>query len=465
MQAWDALKRPIWMFDPVALRGVYANAAALDLWGSDNLDALLARDFSQVSPAVLARIERLARETANGETLSEHWTFYPHGRPMTVSAVISTHWLDDGTPVLLFEASPIEGESDERRAVEALRHTSTLITLFDSEGRPIFSNPAAFAAYGSTTYPFEARFAEPERAQPMMAAALAGQPTADICEIITREGVRWHHLDIRPVTDPVTGHLGVMLNESDVTERVEAEQARAAAEQKTAMAEARQKFLTDMSHELRTPLNAVIGFSDLLSKAGLARENADHAARINGAGRRLLSVVNDMIDLSSDDAPLPAALLADDGAAEPAAPATQDASGALRVLYVDDHDNNRALVVAVMTANGIVCGTADDGAQGVDAARHGDWDVILMDIQMPIMDGVAATRAIRALPGPVGRTPILALTANTLPEQLVEYEQAGMDDCIAKPMNIVDLVTRVTAWGGSDWRNFDPAAAVVAAVA
>lgn len=50
MQAWDVLKRPIWMFDPVALRGVYANAAALDLWGSDNLDALLARDFSNVSP-------------------------------------------------------------------------------------------------------------------------------------------------------------------------------------------------------------------------------------------------------------------------------------------------------------------------------------------------------------------------------------------------------------------------------
>ncbi|RZJ88368.1 MAG: diguanylate cyclase, partial [Brevundimonas sp.] len=54
MQAWDALRRPIWMFDPSAMRGVYANAAALDLWGSDSLDALLARDFSQMSPAVLA---------------------------------------------------------------------------------------------------------------------------------------------------------------------------------------------------------------------------------------------------------------------------------------------------------------------------------------------------------------------------------------------------------------------------
>ena len=462
MQAWDALKRPIWMFDPVALRGVYANAAALDLWGSDNLDALLARDFSNVSPAVLARTERLARETANGETLTEDWTFYPHGRPLTVSAVISTYRLTDGTPVLLFEAAPITVENEERRAVEALRHTSTLITLFDSEARPIFSNPSAFAAYGSTAHPFEARFAEPERAQPMLAAALSGSAISDVCEIITREGVRWHHLDVRPVTDPVTGHLGVLLNEIDVTERVEAEQARVAAEQKTSMAEARQKFLTDMSHELRTPLNAVIGFSDLLSKAGLPDEQADQAARINGAGQRLLSVVNDMIDLSADNV---VPLAPSDTPAEPAPPVNEDTQ-AVRVLYVDDHDSNRALVMAVLTAQGIACATANDGEQGVEAARTGEWDVILMDIQMPVMDGVEATRAIRALPGVVGRTPILALTANTLPEQLTQYEQAGMDDCIAKPMNIVDLVMRVTAWGASDWRTFDPrledaAAAVV----
>lgn len=466
MQAWDALRRPIWMFDPAAMRGVYANAAALVLWGADSLSELLARDFSQVSPAVRARTERLARETAHGQTVSEDWTFYPNGQPLTVAAVISTHRLDDGTPVLLFEAAPIAVESQERRAVEALRHTSTLITLFDGDGAPLFSNPAAFAAYGSTTHAFEARFREPERAQPMLAAALDHRVIADVCEIVTRQGLRWHHLDVRPVIDPVTGQAGVMLTEIDVTERVEAEQARVAAEQKTAMAEARQKFLTDMSHELRTPLNAVIGFSDLLTKAGLAHDHDDQARRINDAGQRLLSVVNDMIDLSADDAPAilarpanedrpaPTVEIAEADAAAPDAP-----SQTLKVLYVDDHDSNRKLVMAVMSAQGIFCATADDGAQGVRAAQGGDWDVILMDIQMPVMDGVAATRAIRALPGLIGRTPILALTANTLPEQLVDYEQAGMDDCIAKPMNIVDLVTRVTAWGASGWRDFDPQAA------
>lgn len=80
----------------------------------------------------------------------------------------------------------------------------------------------------------------------MLATALSGSAISDVCEIITREGVRWHHLDIRPVTDPVTGHLGVMLNEIDVTDRVEAEQARVAAEQKTSMAEARRTIPTTL---------------------------------------------------------------------------------------------------------------------------------------------------------------------------------------------------------------------------
>jgi len=458
---WDALRRPIWLFDPVALRGVYANAAALELWGADGLDELLERDFSRLSPAVLARTERLARVTAYGEPVSEQWTFYPKGQPVTVEAVISTYRLDDGTPVLLFEAAPVEVESEERRAVEALRHTSTLITLFDAEGAPLFCNPAAFAAYGSTTHAFETRFAEPERAQPMLAAALGGKVSTEVCEIVTREGLRWHHLDVRRVTDPVTGQPGVLLNERDVTQRVEAEQARVAAEQKAAMAEARQNFLTEMSHELRTPLNTVIGFSDLLAASALDDEQAAHLGRINAAGQRLLSVVNEMIEMSSGDAisqpevdpdaVLPLPFLRDASTADAVeAPPAPDRP--LRVLYVDDHDNNRALVVAVLRAQGMDCATAEDGAQGLAAARDGDWDLILMDVQMPVMDGVAATRAIRALPGYRGAVPVIALTANTLPEQRAEYAAAGMDDCMAKPIDIAELLRLVLSWAAVDWR-------------
>ena len=113
--AWDRLRRPIWMFDPAASKGVYANTSALALWGSETLEALLARDFSDLSPAVKARTARLVQVTVGGETVSERWTFYPNGQPVTVKATISTFVLDDDRPVLLFEAAPIEvGHSTSR---------------------------------------------------------------------------------------------------------------------------------------------------------------------------------------------------------------------------------------------------------------------------------------------------------------------------------------------------------------
>ena len=106
----------------------------------------------------------------------------------------------------------------------------------------------------------------------------------------------------------------------------------------------------------------------------------------------------------------------------------------------------------MLATQAITCETAVDGAQGVDAAAAGDWDIILMDIQMPIMDGVAAARRIRGLEGQVAATPIIALTANTLDEQVRGYFEAGMDDCIAKPVDMIELLTKVARWGGSGWR-------------
>lgn len=474
MHAWDDLRRPIWLFDPASRRGVYANPAALELWEADSLEALQARGFGQLSPAAEARVQRLVRETAGGAAVCEQWTFYPNGHPVSVSAVISTYRLQDGTPVLLLEASPLVADGEQNRATEALRHTSTLISLFDTEGQPIFSNPAAFAAYGKSDG-FAARFADPDRAGPLLEAALEGRPVSDVCQVITREGLRWHQLDVRQTTDPATGQIAILLDEHDVTARIQAEQDRAAAEQKAAMAEARQAFLTDMSHELRTPLNTVIGFSDLLAATALDEGQAARVASINEAGQRLLSVVNGMIEHSAKDETAIQAPPASETpkVQRPAAPdseanatAPQGVAGRLggpRVLYVDDHDCNRALVVAVLEAQGIACSTAEDGAQGLDAARTGDWDLILMDIQMPVMDGVAATRAIRALPGHRGAVPIVALTANTLAEQKAEYAAAGMDGCMAKPINIVELTHMVLSWIGSDWRRTE--APLISAVA
>ena len=457
VRGWDRLRRPVWMFDPVSLRGVYANAAALTLWGADTLEELLARDFSNLSPAVKARTARLKAATAGGNEVDERWTFYPNGRPVTVQATISTFQMDDGRGVLLFEAAPLDVGAEERRAVEALRHTSTLITLLDEAGGILFSNPAAYAAYGPGEGALALRFVDPDRAAWFLAQARTGQTVSRLCEVETSAGRRWHDVNARLVSDPVTGASGVLLNEQDVTARVEAEGAKATAEQKTAMAEARQRFLTDMSHELRTPLNAVIGFSELLSGAGLAPAQGEQAKRIHQAGQRLLTVVNQMIDLSEQgDDPEPASPAAPDAdipvGLAPETASVPDGKPPLRVLCVDDNQTNRMLMTAMLVGQGMVCETADDGALGLAAAAAGDWDVVLMDIQMPVMDGVESARRIRALGGEAGAVPIIAVTANTLAEQVDSYAEAGMDDLVAKPVNMAELLGKVAHWGGCGWR-------------
>ena len=446
MTAWDRLRRPVWIFDAGTSRGVYANPAALILWGAPDLAELLSRDFSKLSPAVRTRTERLMSLTADGSEVEERWTFYPNGQPVTVTAAISTVELADGRAALLFEAAPIDVEPEERRAVEALRHSSGPVGLFEPDGRSLFGNPAAFATYGPDAA-FASRFVRPEEGEALLADAAREQATAAVFRMSTRHGERWHHLDCRPLHDPVTGALSILLNERDVTDRIEAEAARAAAEQKAAMSEARQRFLTEMSHELRTPLNAVLGFSDLLRAAPLADDQQAFVARIHAAGSRLSEVVEQMIqgpDIQPDSFSQPGSSV-QTGPVAPAPEATGEAWSPA-VLYVDDNESNRVLVTTLLATQGVRCETAEDGLQGLAAASQGGWDLILMDIQMPVMGGVECTRRIRALEARVGSVPIVALTANTLEDQLAEYAEAGMNDCIAKPVNAAELIHKVWAW-------------------
>ncbi len=448
--AWDKLRRPIWIFDPIALRGVYANPAALTLWGAATLGELLARDFTAISQAVKSRTDHLTKATADGNEVHERWTFYPNGRPVMVQATISAYDLAGGRPVLLFEASPVDAEPEERRALEALRHTSSLISLFDDSGVPLFANPAAFATYGRWDLPFESRFAAIENGQALVERALAGEAVTLLSEVVTLQGQRWHHLDARPGLDPVTGKTAVLLNERDVTDTVNAQTAQAAAEHKAAEAEARQAFLTEMSHELRTPLNAVLGFSELLSRSQLTPEQSDQADRIHAGGRGLLKVVNEMIRVSES------AELAVTHQASPTVTDPPASKGVPRVLYVDDSEPNRQLVMTVLRCQGFECETTNDGQQGLEAVKIGDWDLVLMDIQMPVMDGVAATRAIRSLQDFRSRIPIVAVTANTLAAQLEVYRDAGINDWIEKPVDIGLLVEKTLGWATGGWRERAP---------
>jgi PAS domain S-box-containing protein len=118
----------------------------------------------------------------------------------------------------------------------------------------------------------------------------------------------------------------------------------------------------------------------------------------------------------------------------------------LRILMVDDTAVNRELVKLMLEPLGLEVEEAGGGADGVQAAMTKPYDLILMDVRMPGVDGLEATRLIRAVSALNRRTPILALTADVQPENAAACRGAGMDDVLAKPIVPGALIGKLMQW-------------------
>jgi signal transduction histidine kinase/ActR/RegA family two-component response regulator len=386
----------------------------------------------------------------------------------------------------------------------------------------------------------------------------------------------------------------------DITDLV---QARAQALQAS---RAKSDFLAHMSHEIRTPMNAILGLSHLLAQDALAPRHAQQLAKIEGAAQHLLSIINDILDLSRieagklqleernfdlvtlleqvrsivgagaaakgldvevDTGDVPACLRGDEtrvrqallnyagnavkftaagsitlrarleeerdarllvrfevedtgvgieaqqvarlfeafeqaqasttrehggtglglaitrrladlmdgsagaqprpgggsvfwftawlghGAGAPApeaAPAQADAAlrqrhAGARVLVAEDHFINREVALAMLRNAGLEVDTAEDGRVATEKVRQGNFDLVLMDVHMPVMDGLQATRALRALPD-LQTLPILAMTANAFDDDRTACLAAGMDDFVSKPVEPQSLYAALLKW-------------------
>ncbi len=135
------------------------------------------------------------------------------------------------------------------------------------------------------------------------------------------------------------------------------------------------------------------------------------------------------IPLRPAETPPPAAL--------PAGP--RPAVASMHLLVVDDIAANREVARALLRADGHSVETASDALQAIERVAEGGIDAVLMDVQMPDIDGLEATRRIRALPAPMGQVPVLAVTASALPEQIEACRAAGMDGHLAKPIERLSL--------------------------
>ena len=113
----------------------------------------------------------------------------------------------------------------------------------------------------------------------------------------------------------------------------------------------------------------------------------------------------------------------------------------LRVLAAEDNQVNQLVLKTMLHQLGVEPTVVENGEAAVEAWANGEWDIVLMDVQMPVMDGLTATAQIRELEARKGsrRTPIVALTANAMSHQIEQYLAAGMDGHVAKPIAAADL--------------------------
>jgi signal transduction histidine kinase len=139
-------------------------------------------------------------------------------------------------------------------------------------------------------------------------------------------------------------------------------------------------------------------------------------------------------------------------APEPEALASEPSGGAaaLKVLAAEDHPANRLVLQALLEPAGVAVSFVENGREAVDAVAGARFDLVLMDVNMPVMDGVSALNCIRALAGPAARTPVHMVTANVFEEDVQRYLAAGADGVLKKPIDVRELfalVTRVSASG------------------
>ena len=115
-----------------------------------------------------------------------------------------------------------------------------------------------------------------------------------------------------------------------------------------------------------------------------------------------------------------------------------------RVLLADDHALNREVSRLMMEASGCELAVVSDGQAAIDAVRDGDFDVIFMDVRMPGIDGLEATRQIRLMSGDRAATPIVALTADAMPKDVARCRDAGVDLHLPKPASQADIHAALT---------------------
>lgn len=207
---------------------------------------------------------------------------------------------------------------------------------------------------------------------------------------------------------------------------------------------ARKEFIAFANHQIRTPLDGITGMAQLLTDTPLNIDQHSFVNSILRSSAGLLSVIRSMSEEPEEDA-----IDVNDQSRPVHAPLTgsiQDAS----VLVVDDNKISQKVVAALLRKAEYEVDVVENGKEALSRASMKRYDVILMDCQMPVMDGYEATAGIRSMPEPYRSVPIIALTAHSLKHELRACRDCGMDDYLVKPTDhkvLIDIVSKYVRQG------------------
>ncbi len=186
----------------------------------------------------------------------------------------------------------------------------------------------------------------------------------------------------------------------------------------------------------------------LILSSAIGRIDSDVAARESGYDAALPTPLRPGLLLRCLNGLLDAKPVVELEAAK-GSPKQPPASGKVfRILLAEDNSANRKVVIALLSGCGYRIDTVANGLEAVEAMQNRPYDLVLMDIEMPEMDGPGAARQIRRLPGKIGAVPIIAVTAHVMEADREACKAAGMNDFIEKPIDRPKLVEKIRFWLG-----------------
>lgn len=201
-----------------------------------------------------------------------------------------------------------------------------------------------------------------------------------------------------------------------------------------------------LSHTLKTPLSGILGLITLaLNESDLPAKSRKYLERASQSGETLSSIIDDTLE------GLDATSETSKTTKKEAKPKQENLANegkfrGKRILIVEDNATNQIIAKGMLRKFGVVPDVAENGEQALKAVLNNSYDLILMDCNMPIMDGYAATKLIRNLPAPKNTTPIVAITATQVSDPDSFCITHNMDGYLAKPYRLDDIYRSLNLW-------------------